>query len=238
VSVAPAAVVPGGGAAWNRLRYTLYAPLYDLFLSRFPVFARGRRRAIALADLRPGERVLLVAAGTGLDLPLLPAGVEVTAVDITPAMLDRLRARARRLGRPVRAELMDAARLALPDASFDCVALHLALAVVPDPVATAREAARVLRPGGRVSLFDKFLPRGRRPSAVRRLLGAVADVVASDLNREVEPLLEGAGLRLTALEPVGFAGNFVAGRAEKPAGPADARPRPRARPDPNQERRS
>ena len=205
------------GTGWNRRRYTLYAPIYDLFLARFPVFSHGRRRAIELAALQPGERVLLVAAGTGLDLPLLPAGVEVTAVDITPAMLERLRGRAQRLGRPVRTEVMDAARLDLPDASFDCVALHLALAVVPDPAAAAREAARVLRPGGRVSLFDKFLPRGRRPSVARRLFSAVADVVASDLNREVEPLLEAAGLRLTVLEPVGFGGNFVAGRAEKPA---------------------
>lgn len=206
-----------GLARWNRLRYTLYAPIYDHVLARVPVFTRGRRRAIALADLRAGESLLLVAAGTGLDLPLLPEGVEVTAVDITPAMLDRLRARARRLGRPVRAEVMDAARLDLPDASFDCVALHLTLAVVPDPAATAREAARVLRPGGRVSIFDKFLPRGHRPSVARRLFSAVADIVASDFNREVEPLLEGAGLRLAALEPVGFAGTFVAGRADKPA---------------------
>lgn len=218
-----------GLARWNRLRYTLYAPIYDGVLARLSVFTRGRRRAIALADLRAGEKLLLVAAGTGLDLPLLPAGVEVTAVDITPAMLDRLRARARRLGRPVRAEVMDAARLDLPDASFDCVALHLTLAVVPDPAATAREAARVLRPGGRVSIFDKFLPRGHRPSLARRLFSAVADVVASDFNREVEPLLEGAGLRLTALEPLGFAGTFVAGRADKPAGGASTTSRSTSR---------
>jgi len=223
VSAAPDAPL-SGLARWNRLRYTLYAPIYDHVLARLPVFTRGRRRAIALAALQPGERLLLVAAGTGLDLPLLPEGVEVTAVDITPAMLDRLRARARRLGRPVRAEVMDAARLDLPDASFDCVALHLTLAVVPDPAGTAREAARVLRPGGRVSIFDKFLPRGHRPSVARRLFSAVADVVASDFNREVEPLLDGAGLRLAALEPVGFAGTFVAGRAEKPGPAGDAAP--------------
>ena len=220
--MSPAYRAVPGIVGWNRLRYTLYAPLYDLFLARFAVFGRGRRRAIALAELRPGERLLLVAAGTGLDLPLLPPGVEVVAVDITPAMLDRLRARARRLGRHVRAEVMDAARLDFPDASFDCVALHLALAVVPDPVATAREAARVLRPGGRVSLFDKFLPRGRRASPVRRLVGAAANLLASDLNRQLEPLLDAAGLRLAALEPVGFAGNFVAARAEKPATPLRA----------------
>lgn len=202
-----------GTNAWNRLRYTLYAPVYDVLLARVPAFGRGRRRALALAGLQPRERVLLVAAGTGLDLPLLPPDVDVTAIDITPAMLARLEARARRLGRPVRTAVMDAARLAFPDASFDCVALHLALAVVPDPIAAAREAARVLRPGGRVSIFDKFLPRGRRPSALRRAASAVADLVASDLNRELDPLLAAAGLRITTIEPVGFGGNFVAARA-------------------------
>ena len=203
------------GTTWNRLRYTLYAPIYDFALARVPVFARGRRRAIELAALEPGERVLIVACGTGLDLPLLPGDVDVTAVDITPAMVDRFRARADRLGRSAHALVMDAARLQFADASFDCVLLHLALAVVPDPVRVAQEAARVLRPRGRVSVFDKFLPPGRRASPVRRVVGAVSDLVASDLNRELEPILAAARLRLVAYEPVGIGGNFVAARAER-----------------------
>jgi ubiquinone/menaquinone biosynthesis C-methylase UbiE len=147
----------------------------------------------------------------------VPQGVEIVATDITPAMLARLRSRAARLGRPVRAEVMDAARLDLPDASFDCVALHLALAVVPDPVATIREAARVLRPGGRVSIFDKFLDDGRRASPLRRVVSAVADVVASDFNRQLGPLLAAGGLRLVAREAVGLGGNVVVARAEPDA---------------------
>lgn len=212
---------PEGGAsrgiAWNRLRYTFYAPLYDQLVGRLGPFTRGRRRAFELARLQPGERLLLVAAGTGLDLPLVPAGVSVLATDITPAMLARLESRARALRRPVHTAVMDAARLAIPDGSMDCVALHLALAVVPDPEATIREAVRVLRPGGRISVFDKFLPEGRRASPLRRVVSAVANVVASDLNRRLEPLLAHAGLTLVAHESVGLGGNFVAARAEKPA---------------------
>jgi len=74
---------------WNRSRYTLWAPIYD-FVARF---GRQRRRSLALLDLRPGERVLLVGAGTGSDLPLIPPDVEVLATDLTPAMLDRARPR-------------------------------------------------------------------------------------------------------------------------------------------------
>src|SRR5262245_27007613 len=124
---------------WNRRRYTLWAPLYD-FVARF---GRQRWRSLALLDLRPGERVLIVGAGTGADLPLILSGVSVLATDLTLAMLDRARPRARP---GVELRVMDGQALDLPDESFDAVILHLILAVIPDPVACLREAARVLRP--------------------------------------------------------------------------------------------
>lgn len=210
--------MPFNTPVWNRLRYTLYAPVYDRFVSRVGLLRRGRGRAIQLADLRSGERVLILAAGTGLDLPLLPRGVEVVATDISPAMVRRIEARAGALGIPVRAEVMDAARVAYPDGEFDCVLLHLALAVVPDPVATLREAERVLRPGGRVSVFDKFLPEGVGPSLARRALNVVASLVATDINRRLSTLIEATDLVVTRREVVGLGGNLVVGRAEKPPG--------------------
>lgn len=204
------------GPAWNRIRYTLYAPVYDWALRRLAVFRRGRRRAFELARLRPGERVLLVASGTGLDLEFIPAGVDVTAIDITPAMVVRTKRRAWRLAIPIEARVMDAAALEFPDESFDCVVLHLTLAVVPDPVATIREAARILVPGGRVSVFDKFLPDGATASAGRRAASAVAGILATELNRQLGPLVDVAELRLARREPVGLNGAFVVARLEKP----------------------
>lgn len=207
--------------AWNRLRYTLYAPVYDLVARRLD---RGRRRSIALLGLRPGERVLIVGAGTGLDLPHLPPGVDVTAVDLSAAMVRRLEARARHLGRDVRAAVMDAHALDLPDDAFDAVLLHLVLAVVPDPHAAAREAARVLRRGGRAGVFDKFLPDDAHPSLLRRAASAVATTLATDLNRRLGPLLAHAGLERTHEEPSLLGGLFKVAVARKPDVPA---PRPR-----------
>ena len=200
---------------WNRFRYSLYAPIYDPWVGRAPIFTRGRRRAHELAALQPGETVLLVAAGTGLDLPLLPSGVHVVAGDIAPAMVRRLRARAESLRLDARVAEMDAAHLPLPDGSVDCVLLHLALAVVPDPVATIREAGRVLRPEGRISVFDKFLPDDQRPSLVRRLVDVVANVLATTVNRQLGPLAAAGGLRIVHREAVGMGVLFQAARLER-----------------------
>ena len=205
-----------GPERWNRLRYTLYAPVYDRVGAWWPLLQRGRRRALELATLRSGERVLIVAAGTGLDLEYLPAGVTIVATDLTPGMLARLRTRAHSLRRAVHAQVMDAGQLAYRDGSFDCVVLHLALAVVPDPVGAIREAARVLRPGGRISIFDKFLPNGATPSPLRRAAARVASVIATDLNRQLGPLLRAGALTLRHAEPLGPGGLFVVARADKP----------------------
>lgn len=202
---------------WNRARYDAYAPLYDAFVNRIGFVERGRRRALEMAQLRAGERVLIVAAGTGLDLPLLAAGVDVAAIDISPAMLARCAARAAGLEMRTHTVVMDAARLGFASASFDCVLLHLAIAVVPDPRATMREAARVLAPGGRISVFDKFLPDDAVASPLRRAVGALASIVATDINRQLGPLLAAGGLTLRALEPAGLGGLFVAARADKAA---------------------
>ena len=61
---------------WNQTIYRLWAPIYNSTVNHF--FLPGRKRALELLDLQPGERVLLVGVGTGADLPLLPAGVDAT----------------------------------------------------------------------------------------------------------------------------------------------------------------
>ena len=201
------------GTVWNRARYSLYAPFYDSIVAPFQ---GGRRRSIELLALQPGERVLVIGCGTGLDLPLLPADVQVTAFDLTPVMVYRTAARAAGLGRAVDVAVMNGQQVALATGVFDAVVLHLILAVIPDPVACAREAARLLRPGGKAAIFDKWLPDGARPSLARRAANAVASAAFSDLNRQLGPILEAAGLKLTHREPAGLRGAYQAALAVRP----------------------
>jgi ubiquinone/menaquinone biosynthesis C-methylase UbiE len=192
---------------WNRLRYTLWAPVYDA-VADAAGFAEARRRSIARLNLKAGDRVLLVGAGTGLDLAPLPNGVEVTAIDVTPAMLKRLETRAAEAGRRVTTHVMDARRLEFPDASFDGVVMHLILAVMPDPERGLAEAERVLGPGGRIAVFDKFLRDDERASVKRRLLNVVAKPLFSDMNRRLGPLVAHTRLAVEHDEPVAFGGMY------------------------------
>lgn len=188
--------------AWNQRRYSWWAPVYDVVGRRFDA---RRRRSLALLDLRPGERVLLVGAGTGADLPFLPPDLLVLGTDLTPAMLRRARARLRDRQHLA---LMDGHALAVSGASCDAVVLHLILAVLPDPLACLRETARVLAPGGRAVVFDKFV-RGRAPR-VLRLVNTVTRVLATEVTRDFGDLLarSGAALRVEHDTPAGLGGLF------------------------------
>lgn len=211
--------------AWHRFRYSLWAPHYDRVTKLHP----QRRRSIELLAPRPGERLLIVGVGTGADLPHLPDGVEVLATDLTPAMLEKARERARP-GLAVEFRVMDGMALELPDDSFDTAILHMVLEVIPDPVRCLAEVARVLRPGGRVAVFDKFLPDGARPGLARRAFLALLDFVFTSTNRQMGEILGRSGARLEVVHDEPTVGSYrhvilrkigrytVSGKTEVPDG--------------------
>ncbi len=180
---------------WNRLVYRLWAPIYDTVLGAF--FRPGRRRAMALLDPKPGERVLLIGVGTGADLPLLPAGVTALGIDLSAAMLARAHARLPLPGREV--TLIEGDAQALPPGlgTFDAAVFNLVLSVVPDGAACLRETLRLLRPGGRIVIFDKFAPEGASPSPARRLLNGVTTLLGTDITRRLDDLVDRPDSRLS-----------------------------------------
>jgi phosphatidylethanolamine/phosphatidyl-N-methylethanolamine N-methyltransferase len=191
---------------WRRFTYTLWAPFYDLIAR---VFNRKRARSLELLTLRAGERVLIVGAGTGLDLPFVNPEAQITAVDLTPAMIRRLETRSKKLGVQVQAKIMDAHALEFDAEGFDAVILHLIVAVVPDPFRCVQEAARVLRRGGRLVILDKFVPDTRQPSIWQRLVGPLASVLGTEVSRKLGPILEQVpSLQVVHDESAGLSGYF------------------------------
>ncbi len=133
--------------------------------------------------------MLLAGVGTGLDLPHLPAQHQYVGLDLNRAMLRRALPRAENVDfAPVQG---DAQRLPFADASFDMAVLHLILAVVPEPADCFAEVARILRPGGQVLVFDKFLHRGQT-ALLRRLANPLLRRFATRLDVVFEDVLAAA----------------------------------------------
>lgn len=172
----------------NLTIYRRWAPVYDFFMR--PLMDTARRRAIDRLQLQAGERVLISGVGTGLDLPFMPAGVHIMAIDLSPAMLSR--AKHKVTGREVTFLEMDAQALKFADSTFDAVILSLILSVVPDGAAAFREAWRVLKPAGRAVIFDKFLPEHRTLSPLRRVTGKLIAALGTDPNRRLSEIIDGA----------------------------------------------
>ncbi len=136
--------------------YGRWAPVYDFVFGA--VFDAGRRAAIAAAEATcpPGGRLLEVGVGTGISLPDYRRDIRITGVDISEPMLRKAQERvdAQHLANVEALSVMDAAKLALPDASFDAVVAQYVITAVPDPDGTLDEFARVVRPGGEIILVN------------------------------------------------------------------------------------
>lgn len=172
-----------------RHTYTLWAPLYDGMLRRTTRQAR-MDNLNALPELE-GQAIGLLGIGSGLDLELLaadPAPRFCVGLDWTRAMLCRARPRAANCAFPVALIEGDAMNAPLSDNAFDTVILHLILAVVPEPAAVLAEASRLVKPGGHILIFDKFLRPGQK-AWLRRAVSPILGRLATRTDVEFEPLL-------------------------------------------------
>lgn len=192
----------------NREIYRQWARVYDALVAG--VSRAGRTRALAMAGFTRGQRVLLVGVGTGLDLTLLPAGVQAIGVDLSPAMLARAREKLPLPDGDVALVQADAGRLPLRDASCDGAALDLILSVVPEPRAALAEALRVVRPGGPLVAFDKFLADDARPGPVRDALNAITMRLGTDINRRLADIVRDLPCTVERDEPAALGGVYRA----------------------------
>jgi ubiquinone/menaquinone biosynthesis C-methylase UbiE len=152
--------------------YEKEAHKYDREMRFFDrlLFAGGREWVCAQA----GGDVLEIGIGTGRNLPHYREDVRLTGVELSPAMLELARGRARELGLEVDLHVGDAQALEFPDQSFDTVVCTLSLCTIPDERAAIAEVRRVLRSGGRFILLEHV----RSPLLPVRLAQRLLDPLA------------------------------------------------------------
>jgi len=167
-------------------------------LAETRAFRHWRSRLWALVG---GEKILEVGVGTGKNMPYYPANARITAIDLSPGMLQRARTRAERLGCAADLCEMDIQDLGFPADSFDAAVSTFVFCSVPDPVLGLREIRRVLRPGGRLYMLEHVL--SHRP-VLRQLMDLLNPLVVriggANINRETRRNLEIAGFTVTQAE--------------------------------------
>jgi len=194
-----------------KVSYTFLAPLYDLIAG--PAFRRARRDSLAALPREARGTVLINGVGSGLDFQFLPRGHRYVGLDLTQAMLSRSVRRA--AGHEFSAVLGNSLALPFRDASFDHAVLHLILAVVPDAGRALAETARVVRPGGCILVFDKFLRRNQH-APLRRLLNPLAERLVTRLDVVLDDVVPRVpGLRVLSDEPAVAGGWFRRVRLER-----------------------
>lgn len=176
--------------------YDRAALWYDLqeWLPERLAFRRWRQ---LLWDLVPGGNVLEVGVGTGKNLPYYRKEHRVTAVDFSPKMLRKARARAQRDGVGVALELMDVQALGYADSTFDSAVSTFVFCSVPDAVRGLEEVRRVLKPGGRAYLLEHVL--SQRPLLrwiMRGINGVWRAASGANIDRDTVGNAERAGLEV------------------------------------------
>ena len=171
--------------------YTLLAPVYDSLVSGPLDFYR--EKSLSRIEDTNDKHILINGIGSGLDIPYLPTDACYIGTDITPAMLQRAKKRAAILDTAcaldISFQLADSQALPFADEHFDIIIMHLILAVVPNPVLALREANRVLKPGGKIYLFDKFIKPGQL-ALTRRLLSIFIRHIATRTDVVFENVLK------------------------------------------------
>ena len=225
---------PASGCGWAGGETTAFGPdLYDLAergsLPDGAVLASlGCGNPTAVAELNPGETVLDLGSGGGIDVLLSAARVGTTGRAIGVDMTDEMIELSRRNARDAKAANVDFLKgtieaLPLPDASVDVVISNCVINLAADKPAVFAEIARVLRPGGRIGVSD-VVARDDLGPGQRAERGSYAGCIAGALSfGEYEACLRDVGLSDISVRPTHQVadGLFAAViRARRPAGPS------------------
>ena len=185
--------VQDSATALTRARYQRISAIYDRMEGLMEKRSRPWREKVWQSVF--GPRVLEVGVGTGKNMEFWPRDCKVTAIDLTPGMLEIARKRADSLHRQGDdLFLADVQHLELPSAIFDTVVATFVFCSVPDPIQGLREIGRVVRPDGHILLLEHV--RIDRP-----VIGPLMDILAPLVVR-----LNGASINRRTVENVRAAG--------------------------------
>lgn len=141
-------------------------------------------------------KILFLALGTGLDIPTFPANKDITAIDLSPKMLEQAQPRIDAYDGEIKAEAMDVHNMTFEDNTFDQIFTSCTFCSVPEPVEGLKQLKRVLKPDGTLYMFEHTGSRYFPFSLMMNLMTPLSRKIGPDMNRKTTENVEAAGFKL------------------------------------------
>lgn len=191
----------------TRKRYNRISSVYDQMEWLIERYFFSKWRQLLWDNIR-ANNVLEIGVGTGKNIPYYPASSKVTAVDLSPGMMEKAKLRAQQLKREIDFHIMDVESLKFPDNTFDAALATFVFCSVPNPVQGMKELGRVVKPGGDIWLLDHVRINKPVIGPLMDILNPiVVRIMGANINRQTVNTVDIAGLRI--LEVKNLMGSLV-----------------------------
>ncbi|NQU79418.1 class I SAM-dependent methyltransferase [Candidatus Woesearchaeota archaeon] len=184
-------------------RYDRFSRIYDTveYLFETKLFRSLRKKTLSKLE----GRVLEIGVGTGKNLKYYDRKAELTAIDLSPKMLEKAQARAKQLKIHVNLRIMDAQKMEFKDDSFDYVIGTFVLCSVPYPIKALKEIKRVTRKNGKIIFLEHVLSKNKLIALWEHIHNPITRwLFGFNVNRDTKQKIIKSGLKVDNDEKLAF----------------------------------
>jgi ubiquinone/menaquinone biosynthesis C-methylase UbiE len=186
----------------TREKWDRAARSFDLMSGFGPEWRWQPAKQKLFARMRPDAKILFLALGTGLDIASFPPGRDITAIDISPKMVEKAGKRVADYAGTMSAHVMDVHQMEFSDGSFDQVFTSCTFCSVPRPVEGLQALLRVLKPGGELHMFEHTGSRWFPFSVMMKLMNPLSSRFGPEVSRDTVANVRAAGFEITCVDHI------------------------------------
>ena len=175
---------------------------FDLMSSFGPEKRWGPVKKEFFSRMQPDADILFLALGTGLDLGCFPPNRKITAIDISPKMVERAQKRVAAYDGDITAKVCDVHELEFPDDHFDQVFTSCTFCSVPNPVEGLKSLRRVLKPGGELHMFEHTGSGWFPFNVMLNIMTPLSSKFGPSVNRDTVANVRAAGFKINEVHHV------------------------------------